>query len=68
MCYADDAVLIADLEEHLQRLHHKFVITGTKLNMIVSYTRQFNGTFKFDVNWKLEGKLQRGSWSFNIYG
>ena len=36
VCYADDAVLIADQEDNLQRLLHKFVIMATKYNMIVS--------------------------------
>lgn len=33
LCYADDAVLMANNEDDLQRLLHRFNITAHKLNM-----------------------------------
>lgn len=36
LCYADDAVLVAEREDELQRLLNIFNITGKKFNMIIS--------------------------------
>lgn len=36
VCYADDAVLVADSEDNLQRLLHQFTITAESYNMRVS--------------------------------
>ena len=39
ICYADDAILIADNEDNLQRLLHKMVTTAKTYNMTVSTTK-----------------------------
>lgn len=36
LCYADDAVLIADNEDDLQKLLHKFNVTAKKYNLQIS--------------------------------
>lgn len=36
VCYADDAVLIADTEDNLQRLLHAFNLKAKQLNMIIN--------------------------------
>jgi Reverse transcriptase (RNA-dependent DNA polymerase) len=36
VCYADDAILIAESEDDLQRLLYQFNITARKFNMIIS--------------------------------
>lgn len=39
ICYADDAVLLTDTEDNLQRLLHQYNITGKKYNMRMSTNR-----------------------------
>ncbi|XP_057657794.1 uncharacterized protein LOC130894813 [Diorhabda carinulata] len=39
LCYADDAILIAESEDNLQRLIHKFNIVSKKLNMVITYQK-----------------------------
>ena len=36
ICYADDAILIADSEDNLQRLLYQFTTTAKTYNMLVS--------------------------------
>lgn len=36
LCYADDAVLISENEDELQRLLHQFYLTATRYNMMIS--------------------------------
>lgn len=36
ICYADDAVLIAEIEDDLQRQLHKLHLTAAQLNMKIS--------------------------------
>jgi hypothetical protein len=39
ICYADDAVLIADREDNLQRLLHQFMLNCQKHNMKISTSK-----------------------------
>ncbi|XP_055389323.1 uncharacterized protein LOC129618543 [Condylostylus longicornis] len=39
ICYADDAVLISENEDELQKLLHQFYITSSKLNMEISVAK-----------------------------
>ena len=55
VCYADNALLTADLEDNLQRLIHKFVIRATKYNKIVSTDKAKPIVILTDsISWKLE--------------
>lgn len=36
MCYADEAVIITDIEDNFQRQLYTFYYTAEKLNMIIS--------------------------------
>lgn len=39
MCYADDAILISDNEDDLQRMAHAFKLAAKKYNMKISTSK-----------------------------
>lgn len=71
LCYADDAVLIADTEDNLQKLLHNFNITAKQYNMIVSTEKtKCMVISKEPVRCKLEveGKIIQQVMSFKYLG
>ncbi|KAI4474449.1 hypothetical protein M0802_015596 [Mischocyttarus mexicanus] len=71
LCYADDAVLIANSEDNLQMLLHKFNITSKKYNMIISAEKtKCMTTFKEPIRCKLEtdGRIIEQTMAFNYFG
>ncbi|KAI4480031.1 hypothetical protein M0802_014287 [Mischocyttarus mexicanus] len=71
LCYADDVVLIANSEDNLQRLLHKFNTTSKKFNMIISAEKTKCLTIsKEPIRCKLEtnGRIIEQTMTFNYLG
>ncbi|KAI4476057.1 hypothetical protein M0802_014934 [Mischocyttarus mexicanus] len=71
LCYADDVVLIANSEDNLQRLLHKFNITSKKYNMTISAEKTKCLTIsKEPIRCKLEtnGRIIKQTMTFNYLG
>ncbi|KAK9887098.1 hypothetical protein WA026_020042 [Henosepilachna vigintioctopunctata] len=71
LCYADDAVLIAENEDDLQRLLHQFNLTAKSFNMIISASKtKCMTTSKTPLRCKLEvdGKSIQQEMKFKYLG
>lgn len=71
ICYADDAVIVAESEDNLQKLLHTFNQTAKQLNMVISTSKtKCMTTSKVPIRCKLEvdGEVIQQVMNFNYLG
>lgn len=71
ICYADDAVLLAESEDDLQRLLHVFNTTAKRFNLIISHKKSICMTTSIEpkrCKLELDGKIIQQEMTFKYLG